>query len=524
MKSTFFSITFLLLSITLNAQTLKQAIDLTSSEQFEEANKLFKQLISASPKNGEIYYFCGENFFAQGMEDSANAYFGKGVEVDPLQPLNFVGLGKIDWYAGKSANAKVNFDKAIAMNSTTKNVKVQKEIAKCYINANTKDLTAASTLLDNASKLDPKNTETPLLYGDLFLEMGDGSKAIEQYKKAQSADPKSCLATLRIGQLYGRSKNYPLAIEFYNNALSIDSSFAPSYRELAEIYYKAGQIERAKARYKKFLELSSNNLEARRRYASFLYLNKNYEDAITQLLQVRNADSTYNVVNRLLAFSYFESGKFTEALTYSNLFFNRQSSEKNKVLADDYVYKGKILSKLGKDSLAALALISAMEMDTSKTELYADLATAYTKMKKFPDAIKYYELKQNSKKGLSSSDYYALGKCYFFTKNYEKADTSFGTFITLNSKVPNGFLWRAKTKTNFDPDSKQGLAKPFYEKYIERVTDKEKEKKDLIEAYSYLGYYYFLTKENENSKANWLKVKELDPNNEKANKALSNLK
>lgn len=524
MKNTFFSITIFLTSISIHAQNLKQAIDLTSSEQFEEAYKVFKQLLSTNPKNGENYYFCGENFFAQGIEDSAQYYFAKGVEIDPLQPLNFVGLGKIDWYRNNATKAKLNFDKAIGMNATTKIVKVQKEIAKCYINANMKDLPAASTLLDNAAKIDPKNTETPLLFGDLFLEMGDGSKAIEQYKKAQSADPKSCLATLRIGQLYARSKNYPLAIEFYNNALAIDSSFAPSYRELAEIYYKAGQIERAKARYKKFLELSSNNLEARRRYASFLYLNKNYDDAIIQLLQVRNTDSTINVVNRLLAFSYFENGKFAEAITYSNRFFERQLVEKNKILPDDFSYKGKILSKLGKDSLAVLSLIAAVEMDTTKTELYGDLAAAYTKMKKFPDAIKYYELKQNSKKGLSSSDYYALGKCYFFTKSYEKADTCFGTFIGLNSKIPNGFLWRAKTKTNFDPDSKQGLAKPFYEKYIERVTDKEKEKKDLIEAYSYLGYYYFLTKENDNSKANWLKVKELDPNNEKAAKALSNIK
>ena len=524
MKSLFIGIGAIIIGLNTQAQTLKQAIDLTSSEQFEEANKIFKQLIATSPKNGEAYYFCGENFFAQGQEDSASTYFAKGVEVDPTQPLNFVGLGKIDWYAGKTAPAKTNFEKAIAMNANTKNVKVQKEIAKCYINANTKDLQAASSLLDNATKLDPKNTETPLLYGDLFLEMGDGSKAIEQYKKAQSADPKSCVATLRIGQLYGRSKNFPLAIEFYNNALSIDSSFAPSYRELAEIYYKAGQIERAKARYKKFLELSSNNLEARRRYASFLYLNKNYDEAIIQLQQVRNVDTSYNVVNRLLAFSYFENGKFNEALTFSNLFFNRQIIEKNKLLADDYLYKGKTLSKLGKDSLAVIELVKAIEMDTSKSELFGDLAVSFTKMKKFPDAIKFYELKQSSKKGLSSSDFYALGKCYYFTKNFEKADTTFGTFISLNSKVPNGFLWRAKTKTNFDPDSKLGLAKPFYEKYIERVTDKEKEKRDLIEAYSYLGYYYFLQKDNENAKVNWLKVKEIDPNNEKAIKALSNSK
>jgi len=508
---------------TAKAQTLKQAIDLTHSEQFDEATKVYKQLIQGAYKNGEYYYFLGENYFQQGILDSANSYFEKGIDVDPTNALNYVGLGKMQWYDAKFNSAKVNFDKAITM-SNKKSVKVYKEIAKCYTNADKKELDAALKMLDDAIKIDPKDTEIPLLYGDVYLEQGDGSKAIEQYKKAQEFDKKSCLATLRIGQLYGRAKNYALAFEYYQNATNIDSSFAPAYREQAELYYKAGQYEKAKAKYRKFLELSSNNVEARRRYASFLYLNKDYAESINQLQMVRAIDTSYNVVNRLLAFSYYESGKYPEALNYSNLFFLRQTVEKNKVLPDDYAYKGKIYSKLGQDTLGVTALAKAVQMDTSKSELYGDIAGAYLKMRKYPEASKYYELKIKSKKGLTSQDYYGLGKSQFFGKEYVKADTTFGTFIALQPKLPNGYLWRAKTKTNLDLDSKLGLAKPFYENYLERVTDKEKEKKDMIEAYSYLGYYYFQAKDNANAKLNFAKVKELDPTNDKANKALNSIK
>ena len=55
---------------------------------------------------------------------------------------------------------------------------------------------------------------------------------------------------------------------------------------------------------------------------------------------------------------------------------------------------------------------------------------------------------------------------------------------------------------------------PMYDKY----------KKELTEAYSYIGYYTFLKKDNVKSKEAWKKVRELDPANKKADDALKILK
>jgi tetratricopeptide (TPR) repeat protein len=505
------------------AQTLKEAIKLSENEQYDDATRVLKELIAGAYKNGEYYYFLGENYFNQGILDSANRYFEKGIDVDPNNPLNYVGLGKMEWYDARFNGAKAHFDKALTM-SEKRNVRVLTQIAKVYTQADKKELDAAQKLLEDAKKIENKNTEIPLLMGDVALENGDGSKAVEYYKVAQELDKKSSLATLRIGQLYGRARNYSLAFEYYQNAANIDSSFAPAYREQAELYYRAGQFERAKQKYRKFLELSSNNSEARRRYASFLFLNKDYDEAINQLQMVRKVDTSFNVVNRLLAFSYFETAKYPEALNFSNLFFLRQTVEKNKLLADDFAYKGKILSKLGQDTLGVVSLERAVKMDTSKSELYGEIANIYLKMKKNPEAIKYFEQKIKSKRQLASTDYYNIGKAYYFNKEYTKADTSFGTFIALQPKLFNGYLWKARTKSAMDPDNKLGLAKPFFEKYIERVVDREKEKRDLIDAYLYLGSYYYAAKDNANSKMCYQKVLELEPKNEKATKNLSLIK
>jgi tetratricopeptide (TPR) repeat protein len=109
--------------------------------------------------------------------------------------------------------------------------------------------------------------------------------------------------------------------------------------------------------------------------------------------------------------------------------------------------------------------------------------------------------------------------------DYAKADTA---LTMLVQKVPDlavAYFWRARINANFDPESKLGLAKPYYEQFIERAAaDKDKFKKELIESYQYLGYYYYLQEDNVKSKVYWQEVLNLDPENKQANDVIKMLK
>ena len=52
------------------------------------------------------------------------------------------------------------------------------------------------------------------------------------------------------------------------------------------------------------------------------------------------------------------------------------------------------------------------------------------------------------------------------------------------------------------------------------LTAPEKNKSDLVEAYSYLGYYHLLKQELVVSKSYWKKVLELHPDDARAKEAL----
>ena len=84
---------------------------------------------------------------------------------------------------------------------------------------------------------------------------------------------------------------------------------------------------------------------------------------------------------------------------------------------------------------------------------------------------------------------------------------------------------RARVNGQMDPDSKLGLAKPYYEKLIELIEPRAEkdatERARIIESYRYMIGYNFVVKEDkEAAKAYALKLQAIDPNNEIAKQVL----
>ncbi len=218
-------------------------------------------------------------------------------------------------------------------------------------------------------------------------------------------------------------------------------------------------------------------------------------------------------------------GKYTDGLIAIELFLSKASEK--KILSSDYEYYGKLLVKTGNDSLSIDKLRLAIGKDTSKTELWGELGTILLKMKKYPEAIESFNRKIKAGKGVDVNDYYQLGRSYYYSNQFGKADTAFLQITLMRADIPIGFFWRGRANAKMDPKSEKFPGKPYYEEYISKIKPEEveKNKKDLIEAVSYLaGYYYFIEKDYAKCKCQWEKVKTLDPANENAKKSLADPK
>ena len=115
MKSKLIILSTVLASSFSFAQTLQEAITKSDNERYQAAAADFRSLISKDAAKGDNYFYYGENFFKKGDLDSANMYYQKGVELNATYPLNYVGLGKVLWYKGKTADSKTQFFKAATL-------------------------------------------------------------------------------------------------------------------------------------------------------------------------------------------------------------------------------------------------------------------------------------------------------------------------------------------------------------------------------------------------------------------------
>jgi tetratricopeptide (TPR) repeat protein len=505
------------------AQTLNDAIKLTTNEQFESADVAFKKLIESQPNSGEYYFYYGENYFKNDNIEMANTMYQKGVEVNATSPLPYVGLGKVQWFRNQAPAAKEKFFKATTL-AEGKNATVLMKIAEAYISAPTKNLTDAFTLLAQATKLEPKNPEVYILTGDAFLEQNNGTKAVENYEKAGALDPKSPRALLKQGQVWNRAKNFPLAIETYKKAKQIDSTYAPAYREAAEIYVRAAQYGPAAYNAKRYLQLN-NDCSAKSMYSGILNQARQYKDAIEAGKEALKCVPVNPYTYRYIAYSQYETADYAGGLENIDSLFKNQPAD--KIIPLDYEYRAKLLSKTGKDSLAIADFKKALELQPEKLELNGDIANAYIKMKKYPEAIAAYKMKMATAKP-NANDYFGIGRAYYYSKDFMNADSSFSKIIELQPDLALGYIWKAKATVQQEVVMKteNWNAKSIYELYISKVKPEEveKSKKELIEAYTYLGAYYAKKNDCSNTKINFQKVLELDPANAQAKKVVAGLK
>lgn len=525
------------------AQSLQEAITKTDNERYQAAAADFRAIISKEASKGDNYFYYGENFFKKGDLDSANMFYQKGAELNATYPLNYVGLGKVLWYKGKSAEAKTQFFKAATLGAN-KNTEVMRKTAEAYINSDNKNLDEAITILNAAIKIEPKNADNYLLMGDALLEKNptEGGPAIKQYDKFSELNPKSPKGVLRAGKLYQRGRNYQLALELYKKAEGIDPTYAPAYREKAELYHLAVQDSKAIESYKKYLELNNSD-EARQRYASFLFVGKQYQNAITEIESISKQENSDLYLDRILGYSYAELGNKTDTAAYKkgliaiNKFFEKSSKMPNfKYAATDYKYKGLLLAKTGKDSLGVLEMEKAIALDPKMAnDVLREIAKANIKAKKYSKAEETYErIMAGDPKNLNNQDWYEFGRAYYYDGGakqrekkdaealalFVKADTCFSKLIQLSPTYAIAYFWRGKANVQQDLKDEKGLAKPFYEQALALVKPEEKVnvKSNVVEACLYLGSHYAFSKEKDLTKAKeyFTMVKELDPTNKAA--------
>jgi tetratricopeptide (TPR) repeat protein len=535
MKKSFFIFLAVIVGLNTFAQTKNDGFYQLRMKQMKSAKAYFDSKTAENPADAKILFGLGEYYMLKGNKDSALFYYQKGITTDKKNPYNYVGLAKIALSNGDNANATLNIEAAKKAGKKDANVFV--ELANMYLDSKDHNVNEAKNMLTTAKEINAKCSGIYYLLAKIALESNNASDAANQFESSIFFDSTYFESYFGVAKIYSSALNTNGAIDYLKGLVSKAPYCVLAYRELGELYFKIGKYSESKDAYKIYIEKAEYSSDEKERYAYALFFSKELDEAKRIIVELSNNDPENYIMLRLLAYTHCEKGEYEQSKDLFTQFFTK--IPENKVLALDYEYYAKTLEKLSLDSLAGVQYEKGFAVDSTRGYLLDEAARVYTAGKVYDKAAYIYEKQFNKKdkSKLQNADYYKLGKAFYYAgsallnspdtlrKNefLIKADTLFGTVYTLNPKSHLGLLWRARTNSCIDPGLKRGLAKPYYEKATQDffIADPVKYKNEIIESYTYLGYYYiYFHKDFPLSKSYWNKILELDPENIKAKEAL----
>ena len=543
------------------AQVDNQGARLLGMEQYNQAKSAFKASLKLNT-NAVNWFYLGKIYSIQDDADSARYCFGKTAEADPKNILVLVGQAISENLSGNKSQSLLTLEKAQRSAISSRDINAMCEIAEARYLAG--DTLKWPLTLNLASGIDKKNPKPYIVGGNLYSVMGDNYSrsqyyglASGRYRQALYLQPDNPEALSRLAEIDIKILNYEDAETTLFKVIAKDPTYIPALKNLGELMYTLGRYREASEYYGQYIALAETSEKDLVRYITILYFNKEYSRAGEYISKVLLSNPSNPVMLRLKGYTAYELNQNLEGLDAMKKFFAvRSVSDTSKVIATDYEYYGKLLSRTGNDSLAIVNLSKAMEMDTAKAGLLEDIAKLYEKQKKYPEAVRYFEkLIQANDDNVPSLVYFSMGKDLLLMADntqgtadsllrpayLEKANLAFGKVVEMSPGSYLGYQWRARALAGLDPESTQGLAKADYEKALSILESKNDTKKyatELIEAYRYLGYYYYLkydeikksgdaaAKEQARTESMgyWQKVIAIDPSNSVAKKAIAALK
>lgn len=504
MKKITYNILALLMALTsifsVQAQSIEEGRRLTRNEQYEDAEKLFNELIAKSPKKGDPYYWAGINYLERGDSAAASEMFDKGLLMCPKYSMNYVGQAQLLLRQGKTAEAENLFQLALKTKKKLVPV-VNREIGRSYLMIKDRNRSEilnnamqAKKYLDNASTSD---FEVKLLQGDasFITNPTDATEAITKYIESGYINANDPRAYLREALLYQKVKNYDISLVRIDEALAKDPDFAPAYRQKADLYTEIKKRDSAVHYYKEYLK-RNNNLSARRKFVSALFYTGDFDQTIEEakkLLKLKEFTNLYGVI----AYAIVEKNDTNASVNREGLEYFETYEKKHvnaggrSMSASEKFYKGMLLKRTGQSDAGWSLQKEALKDTMHSAQRWYDMAREeYYNTKDYKRAAECIKFKQAKNKILSSSDMYYLAISYKMDRQFVKSNEIFEQIVSIDSTYKKGYYLIAINHHLMDELDSTGKVTEAYQRWISKLTAKEKEeyRDDIIKAYEFMAY------------------------------------
>lgn len=515
-----------MISLGATAQTVQDAKKLIYYERYQSASDQLQQIVKAEPANAEAWYLLTRATLQSGDAAALQGILSQSTAPRD-EPFFQVAYGSYLLNKGNKDSASYYFEKALDK-TKNKNPDILAAVANAHIVNKAGDAAYAVQLLDKAIDRDKKDPALYTLRGDAHRKLGDGSEAYKMYMAALDKDKQNAAALYRMGKIFISQKNAEMYLKYFNDVLATDSSYSPALYELYYHYYFT-EPQKAMLYFQEYVTKSDYKKENDVLFTDLLYLNKQYQDAITnaqQLMSKHTGDSMPRLY-KLMAYSYMGLKDSTNALASMNQYFAKE--EDSNFVAKDFEVTADLYASMdGREDSAIVyyqKTADKIKDQPERFQLYKKLSELYKNKKDYAGQGQWLGMYYQDNPKATNIDLFNWGIAHFKAEEFVKADTVFGTYIQKYPEQAFGYYWRARTNSLSDSTMEQGAAIPWYNQLIaiiEKDPDNKTNKKWLIEAYGYLAAYETnQVKDYKTATENLKKILAIDPENKDAQQYIS---
>lgn len=447
---------------------------------------------------------------------------------------------------------KTNKDKAAVAAIVKNAAKVAKKdadglakIGRAYLDvkdtANTRKYAQLSVAAANKAKTD-KSGAGYILLGDLEYYKDNPGAAASYYQNAYYVEPNNINAYVKYARVM-RGVSPDLAVEQLENVRKLDPKY-PVDAEAAHIYYEAAKknsayMQKVMTYYGKLTpaQLYAHEPSYLTEYALAAFASQKNEVSL-QLAQYGLSQKARNAgFNRLALYNSVELKKYEDAANYVDALFNKSDSV--ELTANDYKYAGITFNALKQYDNAITYYNKQLEnatTDAQKAGVYKDLSDAYKSKGEYAKSLELYKKYLELNPKATINDYNGLATIYrnqaanqSGAEQQASVNEAVAIYTQMMEKYPKNAdfcnFMAARTVGMLDATQAKGLARPYYEKLVELIEAKgvsdNSDKARIVEAYTYLGIYYWKIKDDAATAKPYLdKLIQLDPENATAKQIL----
>jgi len=512
-------------ALTLSAQGYRDGVEYYRVNMPVEARIILNRTLNdPATDRAEAYYVLGQIALKEGNTAEAKKFFGQGVQANPEDGLNYIGLGLVADKEGNEDDRKANFKKAQELGK--KSVEVMTELARAYyaIDPADKDV---KKIIEKARKLDANNPTTYIFEADCMADAKNVGEAAGYYEMAigLDADNTHPEAYVKYANTYMPvDKN--VAIDVLERLLKAQPNSALAQSQLAEAYYNTNQLRKAAVQYGDYIKNPNSFDKDQQRYVFLLYYGEDYQQSYDLAAKLLAKDPDNIFMQRMQLYDLVALKQWPEAEKQAEKLFTHSSKD---FTAMDYSTYADVLQHLDKDSLAVFEYEKAIRLAPDKADLYNDLAAAYANVDMIDKSIQAVEKYMELKGQPDALDYYRAARRYRVAAarsddEVSRKDLAMKGVAAIDNSIANGGVdWRINDEkstllfiangahTNQEVVDNDLKTLSILDQKPENLTEN---KDAYVRLYSRIGTFY-LTNDDKAQAAQYLgKALALDPDNE----------